>query len=123
MNMNNNAWERFHCATMSLAADGSIKDRLTEAYVRHLSALDEEEIPRELREEFRALSTQLRRERPLHKREDPVRATVRKMSNGEAAACAHAVVRLFAAMSKPAVVPRGVPATTAPVMQLFAAEA
>jgi len=105
----NNAWEQFHCATLSLARDGTIKDRLTEAYTHHLAAIDEDEIPRELREDFRALSTTLRRERPLHKREDPVRATVRKMSNDEAAACARAVVRMFGAMSKPVVVTRSSP--------------
>jgi hypothetical protein len=121
----NNAWERFHCATISLAKDGTIKSRLTEAYIQHLASVDEEDIPRELREEFRALSRVLRREPPLHKREDPVRATVRKMSNGEAAACAHAVVRLFAAMSKPVPVSgaRAASAAPAPVVKLFAAEA
>jgi len=120
----NNAWERFHCATMSLANDGTIKDRLTEAYLHHLSALDEEEMPRELREEFRALRVQLRREPPLHKREDPVRATVRKMSNSEATACAHTVVRLIVAMSKPTPVTntRSTPVAV-PVIKLFAAEA
>lgn len=116
------AWEHFHCATMSLAKDGTIKERLTEAYLQHLASVDEEDIPRELREEFRALAAQLRRERPLHKREDPVRATVRKMSNGEAAACAHTVVRMFAAMSKPVAMPRNSPIPS-PVVQLFAAEA
>lgn len=118
----NSAWESFHCATLSLAQDGSIKDRLAAAYLDHLAAVEEDEIPRELRDDFRALGTKLRRERPLHKREDPVRATVRKMSNGEAAECACAVVQMFAAMSKPVAVVRSTPGT-APVVQLFAAEA
>ncbi len=118
----NSVWEKFNSATLSLAKDGTIKDRLAEAYAQHLAAVAEDEVPRELREEFRALSNQLQRERPLHKREDAVRASVRKMSNGEAAACAHAVVRMFAAMSKPMHAPRSAP-TSAAVAKLFAAEA
>ena len=118
----NNAWEKFHCATMSLAQDGTIKDSLATAYLTYLACVDEEEMPRELRDEFRELSRTLRRERPIHKREDPVRATVRKMSNDEAAACACSVVKMFAAMSKPVPVSRA-SASQVPVVKLFAAEA
>lgn len=119
----NTAWELFQSATLSLAQNGTIKDRLVDAYVAHLARVDEEDLPREVRDEFRSLARTLKREAPLHKREDPVRATVRKMSNEEAAECASAVVRLFGALPRgiPAVTSRSVP--TADVVPLFAAEA
>jgi hypothetical protein len=116
-----NAWEQFQCATLSLAHNGTIKDRLADAYLSHLAELDEQEIPPELREEFRTLSQALRRERPLHKRENPVHATIRKMSNEEAETCAVAVVKIFGALSRPISGARSgsVPAS---IVQLFTAE-
>ena len=95
--------EKFQGATLSLARSGSIKDRLTDAYRNHLALVEEDELPSELREEFRACSRALTRERPLLHGEDAFRATVRKMSNDEADDVASRVVRMFAALS------RGVP--------------
>lgn len=92
--------DQFQAATLSLARAGSIKDRLTEAYRNHLAFVNEEELPCELREEFRAFSQTLTRERPLLRGEDAVRATVRKMSSDEAAEVAFAVVRMFGAVSR-----------------------
>jgi hypothetical protein len=118
----NSPWEQFQSATLSLARCGSIKERLAEAYILHLGEIQEEDLPRELREDFRELTRTMRREAPLHKREDPVRATVRKMSNDEASRCACAVVKLFAAMSRATAAPaRNAPGGT--VVQLYAAEA
>jgi len=51
-------------------------------------------------EEFRALTNTLARERPLLRGEDAARATIRKMSNEEAAEVACAVVRLYGAVSR-----------------------
>jgi hypothetical protein len=115
------AWEKFQAATLSLVRSGSIKDRLTDAYRNHLANVAPEELPRDLRDEFRALSSALTRECPL-RGEDPVRATVRKMSNDEADHLACALVRLFCAMPRaaaatPSVAPRGV--TSAQVVPLF----
>ena len=95
--------EKFQGATLSLARSGSIKQRLTDAYRNHLALVEEDELPSELREEFRACSRALTRERPLLRGEDAFRATVRKMSNDEADDVASRVVRMFAALS------RGVP--------------
>jgi hypothetical protein len=92
--------DKFQSATLSLACPGSIKDRLTDAYRNHLAFVDEEELPSELREEFRACSSALTRERPLGRGEDALRATVRKMSNDEAAEVAFSVVRMFGALSR-----------------------
>ena len=107
--MNRSTWEIFQGATLSLARSGALKDRLADAYRNHLSCLDETELPRELREDFRSFSRALTRERPLNRSEDAVRATVRKMSNGEAEAAASSVVKMFCALHRGAAPARIVP--------------
>lgn len=114
-------WDKFQGATLSLARSGSIKDRLAAAYRNYLADVSEEELPREIREEFRAVSTTLTRERPLSRGEDAVRATLRKMSNDEADRVACAVVRLFGAIPHGAQLARH--PQTAQVVPLFLAEA
>lgn len=114
------AWEKFHGATLSLARSGSIKDRLSEAYRNYLADVREEELPREMREEFRAVHVMLTRERPMLRGEDAVRATIRKMSNEEADRVACSVVRIFGAL------PHGAPVRHVPsaqVVPLYIAEA
>jgi hypothetical protein len=91
--------DKFRGATLSLARSGSIKERLTAAYRDHLAFVDESELPRELVAEFRALNSTLKRERPISRDDDALRATVRKMSSSEADEIASCVVRLFAAVS------------------------
>ena len=78
------AWEKFQSAIVCLARSGGIKDRLTDAYRNYLALVAEEELPKELREDFRSLGRALTRERPLLRGEDAFRATIRKMSNEEA---------------------------------------
>ena len=90
-------WERLEGAALSLVRSGPIKDRLADAYRNHLAYVRAEDLPEALREEFRACHDALTRERPL-RGEDAVRATVRKMSSGEADEVACSVVRLFAAI-------------------------
>jgi hypothetical protein len=92
--------DKFQGAALSLARSGSIKDRLTDAYRNHLAFVAESELPKELIEEFRAVSLALSRERPLLRGEDAFRATVRKMSSGEADEVASSVVRMFGAISR-----------------------
>jgi len=94
------ALDEFQAATLSLARPGSIKERLTEAYRHHLCLVREEELPAELRDEFRGCIEMMTREPPLLRGEDAVRATVRKMSSGEASEVASTVVRMFAALSR-----------------------
>jgi hypothetical protein len=95
------AWEQLEGAALSLARSGPIKDRLTDAYRKHLALVSSDELPDSLRDEFRACHDALTRERPL-RGEDAVRATVRKMSNHEADEVAGSVVRLFAALAREA---------------------
>lgn len=100
------AWDRFQGATLSLARSGPIKDRLADAYRKYLAQVREEELPREMREEFRAVSRTLTRERPMLRGEDAVRATIRKMSNDEADRIACSVVRIFGALPRAAAAAR-----------------
>jgi hypothetical protein len=118
----NTAWEKFQSATLSLARSGAIKDRLTDAYRNFLARVAEEELPKELREDFRALGSSLTRERPVLRGEDAFRATIRKMSNEEADRLASAIVMLFAS------IPRGFTpslrsSSSAQVVPLYLAEA
>lgn len=120
--MTSSAWEKLQGATLSLARSGALKDRITEAYRNHLSMLDETELPKDLRETFRTVNDSLTREPPLVRGDDAFRATIRKMSNGEAEQVATSVVRLFGAVQQ-----RGTGAshrsqTTAQVVPLYIAE-
>jgi hypothetical protein len=110
-------WEKFQGATLSLARSGSIKDRLTDAYRNHLSAVAEEELPREIREQFHKVCCSLTREQPL-RGEDAIRATVRKMSSHEAENIAETVVQMLSVMARSAQSARSV--STAPLYLLEA---
>lgn len=96
--MSNN-FEHLQQATLRLSQDGPIKDRLIEAYDSHLAAVETDELPETVREQFGALCAAMHRESP-QVRESAVRASVRKMSVVEAREHAALVVRLFAAMAK-----------------------
>lgn len=102
----NSVWESFQAATLSLVRSGSIKDRLSEAWRQHLCHVQPESLPKELRDDFAALTDDLTHEPPAHRGEDAVRATIRKMSNHDADLVAERVVRLFAAMPRAAAAPR-----------------
>jgi hypothetical protein len=116
------AWDKFQSATLSLARSGSIKDRLAEAYRNYLADLSEDELPREIREDFRAVNLSLTRERPMSRGEDAVRATLRKMSNEEADQLAGKVVQMFAAIPR-ASSPLTRHQSSAQVVPLFLTEA
>jgi len=88
------AWESLHKATLELAKSSALKQRLTDAFTRHLLDLPTQEMPGELRQDFEALRQSMTRIRP-QQGECPVTATVRKMSIGEADACASRIVALL----------------------------
>ena len=92
--MNEAAWESLHKATLELAKPSALKQRLSDAFTRHLIDLPVQELPGELREDFEALRQSMTRVRP-QAGECPVAATVRKMSIGEADACAARIVALL----------------------------
>ena len=116
-------WEKFHGATLSHARSGNIKERLAEAYRNHLCDVAEDELPKEIREEFRWISDALTREPPLSRGEDAVRATLRKLSNDEADRIASSVVQMFCIVSRipaPAPALRSVPPAQKVVPRLLA---
>jgi hypothetical protein len=118
-------FERLQGATLSLARSAPIKERLTDAFRNHLALIEENELPSELREEFRTLSHDVTRERPLLRGEDALRATVRKLSCDEAEAIASRVVHLFGDLSRTQAVngrPKAQKAAPA-VVPLYLAEA
>jgi hypothetical protein len=110
-------------AALRLSQEGSIKDRLADAYTLHLSDVDADELPEIVRNEFIAMCEALHRERPLP-RESVIRASVRKMSNDDARQHAALVVRAFAALAREEVAGGGMRRTVnkplAPILQLFA---
>lgn len=112
-------WEKFHSATVELAGAGPIKRRLFGAYVNHLSMLDSEQLPKEIREDFSSFTRAMRAVRPLPG-EDAVRATVRKMSDDDANRYAVQIVNMLGTVSRTQMNLR--PAQTASVVQLYAAE-
>jgi hypothetical protein len=91
--------EKLYSAAVELAGEGSIKQRLIGAYVHHLDDLADEQMPNEVREDFCALRRALCSVHPLPG-ENPVLATVRKMSDGEASRYATQIVSLFSAVTR-----------------------
>lgn len=89
--------DRFHAAVSVLAGNGNVKQRLMMAYERHLDDLGADDLPVTLRQEFADLRSMLYRVAPI-KGESAVRASVRKMSIGEASECAVALVSLYRQM-------------------------
>src|SRR5262245_44560932 len=95
--MSTDAWESLHKATLELTKSSALKQRLTDAFTRHLLDLPPAEMPRELRADFEALCGRMTRIRPVNG-ETAVMATVRKMSMEEADACASGIVALLDAL-------------------------
>ena len=96
----NTTLDLFEAATVSLTRAAPIKDRLADAYRNYLAYVHEEDLPTDVCEEFRALTDTLTRVRPELRGDDSLRATVRKMSNNDAANAASAVVRMFGSVSR-----------------------
>lgn len=94
-----NAWENFFAATAMLASAGPIKQRLADAYRTHLASLEEDDLPKELREEFSSLSSTLQCVRPM-RGETAVQATVRKMSDIEAGRVASRIVSMLGVLAR-----------------------
>jgi hypothetical protein len=86
-------------ATLRLSQEGSLKDRLIEAYSHHLQELDPSSLPEGLRAEFESLHMAMHSAAPLP-RECVVRASVRKMSIVDVRSHAGLVVRAFAALAR-----------------------
>ncbi|MEO6078784.1 MAG: hypothetical protein ABIQ86_03275 [Steroidobacteraceae bacterium] len=122
----NNALDLLQRAATRLSQEGSIKDRLADAYASHLVDVDVDDLPDIIRNDFAELCEAMHRAQPLP-RESVVRASVRKMSNDEAGRYAALVVRAFAALARAEVAGVAMRRTVrkpgaTPVVPLFAAE-
>jgi hypothetical protein len=110
-------------AALRLSQEGSIKDRLADAYASHLLEVDADDLPDDVREDFAAMCDAMHRERPLP-RESVIRASVRKMSNEEAGQHAALVVRTFASLARAETggvsMRRAARNASAPIVQMFA---
>jgi hypothetical protein len=116
-------YDRLESATLLFARSGAIKDRLEAAWRKCLANIEAEDLPHDLRLQFLELASRLQREIPL-RGEDALRATIRKMSNEEAEHHASHIVRMFCRMTRQPELDLPMPAaaTSAAVVQLFAAE-
>jgi hypothetical protein len=81
-------------ATLELVRSTPIKQRLVNAYRRHLAALPEDQLPSDARDTYKQIVASLSNVSPL-RGEDAVAASVRKMSNQEADDCAALITELF----------------------------
>jgi hypothetical protein len=102
--MNSN-WENFLAAASILAVSGPIKNRLIDAYTKHLAFLRAEELPREVRDDFASLEKCLSSVSPL-RGETAIQATVRKMSDQEASTQAQRILSLLGTMIRMQLQPR-----------------
>lgn len=93
------AWECFHKATLELAKSATLKQRLTDAFSRHLQEMSPALMPGELRGDFESLQRRMTEISPM-RGETAVAATVRKMSLGEADICAARIVALLDALHR-----------------------
>jgi hypothetical protein len=91
-------WDLFHDATLALVGAGTIKQRLTRAYRQYLYELDDESLPREVRNDFAWLTAQVTSGRAMGEL-GLVEATVRKMSDADAARCAERIVDMFSMLT------------------------
>jgi len=89
--------ERLHAALTVLAGHGHIKQRLIKAYEDNLVGIDEDELPIAVKKSFTDLRRQMYFVTPLNG-EDPICASVRKMSPVEAGDCAIAILSVYREM-------------------------
>ena len=92
-------WERLRAAVTVLAGAGSVKQRLVEAFQRHLGDLDPESLPRDQRAAYTTLVDALKSSRRTGSL-DAVAASVLKMSEVEAGRHAQSIVQIFAALNE-----------------------
>lgn len=87
--------ERFEAAIQALIADGPVKQRLTRAYSDHLEDLQDAELPVQAKGALKDLHTALHSVPPVGK-QSSVKASVQKMSSGEAGWHAETIFKLYA---------------------------
>jgi hypothetical protein len=92
-------WEHFRCATLTLVGPGPVKQRLCDAYMKHLRMVDAESLPLSIQLGFTELTQAMRCGQPAGGL-SAVEATVRKMSEQDAGNLAVRVLEMFVAFSR-----------------------
>ncbi len=87
--------DKFYAAIRTLATDGSVKQRLISAYVGHLEALPEAEVPEAIQPRFETLRRAMTAVAPTEK-ETAVQVSVRKMSQDDASRLTRSILAMFA---------------------------
>ncbi len=95
----NDTIDHLQKATLRLSQEGSLKDRLVDAYKDHILDIESCALPECVRAEFDALHAAMHSATP-QPRECAIRASVRKMSIAEVRAHAALVVRVFATVAR-----------------------
>ena len=91
-------WEEFRAALQVLVGTGPVKQRLVDAYRHHLAALREQDLPDAVRDKFVALRAAMH-EAPATGGLTAPEASVRKMSEKDAAQHAAALLEMFTVLS------------------------
>lgn len=91
-------WGRFRDAAMVMAGQGPIKQRLIHACRQHLTDIEPEELPHEVRADFDRLHSAISSARAAGVR-DQIEASILKMSESEAGRHGVSIVMMFAALS------------------------
>ena len=89
------AIEKLHLAISTLVGTGSVRERLAEAYLRHLSPVSAKDFPEELREEYRELITTLSWVPVEYEGQGTLRSTSNAMSDEKAVMLARRLVGLY----------------------------
>jgi len=88
----------FHAALLVLVGTGAVKQRLVDAYRRHLASLREEDLPEAVRDRFATLRTSMH-EAPAAGGMTAPEASARKMSEKDAADHTAAILEMFTVLS------------------------
>jgi hypothetical protein len=91
-------WDDFHAAMLVLVGAGPVKLRLVDAYRHHLGSLHEHDLPDAVRDRFNALRAAMH-EAPATGGLTAPEASVRKMSEKDAAAHAASLVEMYTVLS------------------------
>ena len=85
---------QFDAAVSVLVGTGNIKKRLIDAYEKHLASIDEENLPKKIRNQFSELKNQMTVVDPLNT-ESRIHATVRKMSISQAEQFSREILMIY----------------------------
>ena len=88
----------FHAALQVLVGTGAVKQRLVDAYRRHLASLHEQDLPEAVRDRFIRLRTAMHEAAAAGGMTAP-EASARKMSEKDAAEHATAILEMFTVLS------------------------